>query len=74
MKKTILAAIIAASGILNASDAFEFVNSADGYSYIQINESIESFTFKSDWHSLPPVWPHASPDLYFFLFLLRKAL
>ena len=52
MKKTILAAIIAASGILNASDAFEFVNSADGYSYIQINESIESFTFKSDWHSL----------------------
>ena len=37
---------------LFAKDAYEFVNSADGYSYIQINEDIESFTFKSDWHSL----------------------
>ena len=35
-----------------AKEAFEFVNSDDGYSYIQINEDLESFSFKSDWHSL----------------------
>lgn len=33
-------------------ESFEFVNSTDGYSYIQINENIESFTFTPDWHSL----------------------
>ncbi len=33
-------------------DSFEFVNSSDGYSYIQINENFDSFTFTPDWHSL----------------------
>lgn len=33
-------------------DTFEFVNSADGYSYIQFNQDLDSFSFKSDWHSL----------------------
>ena len=36
-----------------AEDAFTFVNDGDyGYSYIQINEDLASFKFKSDWHSL----------------------
>lgn len=32
--------------------SFEFVNSDNGYSYIQINENLDAFSFKSDWHSL----------------------
>jgi len=40
------------TSIICFGDAFEFINSNDGYSYIQINENIGSFTFKSDWHSL----------------------
>lgn len=52
IKKLLAVIAISMSMFLHAGDAFEFVNSADGYSYIQINESIESFTFKSDWHSL----------------------
>ena len=36
-----------------AEDAFTFVNDGDyGYSYIQINKDLDSFSFKSDWHSL----------------------
>ena len=36
-----------------AEDAFTFVNDGNyGYSYIQINQDLDSFSFKSDWHSL----------------------
>ena len=36
-----------------AEDAFTFVNDGDyGYSYIQINKDLDSFSFKADWHSL----------------------
>lgn len=52
IKKWLAAIAMSMTMFLHAGDAFEFVNSSDGYSYIQINESIESFTFKSDWHSL----------------------
>jgi hypothetical protein len=51
MKKIILALFLLA-GITCFSDVFEFVNSDDGTSYIQINENLESFTFSPDWHSL----------------------
>lgn len=33
-------------------DAYEFVNSANGYSYIQINEDLDAFSFKSDFKSI----------------------
>lgn len=52
IKKWLLALMLSIPFFGYAGNAFEFVNSADGYSYIQINENIESFTFKSDWHSL----------------------
>lgn len=52
IKIWLAAAAMSLAAVGHAADAFEFVNSSDGYSYIQINESIESFTFKSDWHSL----------------------
>ena len=33
--------------------AFEFVNDGDyGYSYVQINQDLDSFSFTPDWHSL----------------------
>ena len=36
-----------------ADDAFTFVTDGNyGYSYIQINQDLDSFSFKSDWHSL----------------------
>ena len=36
-----------------ADDAFTFVTDGDyGYSYILINRDLDSFSFKSDWHSL----------------------
>jgi len=54
MKKTIAAAmafILAACAA--ASEAFEFVTDGDyGYSYVQINQDLDSFSFKPDWHSL----------------------
>lgn len=51
MKKLMMiAATLFALGAFGA--AFEFVTSADGYSYIQINENLDSFTFNPDWHSL----------------------
>ena len=52
IKKWLAAIAISMTMFLHAGNAFEFVNSADGYSYIQINENLESFTFTPDWHSL----------------------
>lgn len=52
--KRILTILFSSILVLNifGKDSFEFVNSSDGYSYIQINENIESFTFTPDWHSV----------------------
>lgn len=53
IKKTLmmaLASCLMATGF--CGDAFTFVNSDDGYSYIQFNQDLDSFSFKSDWHSL----------------------
>ena len=46
--------VLALAGAVAAADeAFTFVNDGDyGYSYIQINQDLDSFKFKSDWHSL----------------------
>lgn len=52
IKKWLLALMLSIPFFGYAGNAFEFVNSADGYSYIQINENISSFTFTPDWHSL----------------------
>lgn len=54
MKKVIVSAIVALSTMFGFSDeAFTFVNDGDyGYSYVQINQDLDSFSFKSDWHSL----------------------
>lgn len=53
MKKLLTILMMSLSMFANANDAFEFVNDDDyGYSYIQINQDLESFSFKSDWHSL----------------------
>ena len=55
MKKIacLLALALAASAAV-ADDLFEFVtiNGDYGYNYIQINQDLDSFKFKSDWHSL----------------------
>ena len=46
-------ALALAASVAVADDAFTFVNDGDyGYSYIQINQDLDSFSFKSDWHSL----------------------
>ena len=46
-------ALALAASVAVAEDAFTFVNDGDyGYSYIQINQDLDSFSFKSDWHSL----------------------
>ena len=46
-------ALALAAMVAVADDAFTFVNDGDyGYSYIQINQDLDSFSFKSDWHSL----------------------
>ena len=52
MKKLMMiAATLFALGVFGA--AFEFVNDGNyGYSYVQINQDLDSFSFKSDWHSL----------------------
>ena len=54
MKKIVcLTAFALAATVVAADEAFTFVNDGDyGYSYIQINQDLDSFTFKSDWHSL----------------------
>ena len=54
MKKVICSVALAfAASVAMADEAFTFVNDGDyGYSYIQINEDLASFKFKSDWHSL----------------------
>lgn len=55
MKKTLMNSMIAACAAfaVHANDAFTFVNDGNyGYSYIQINQDLDSFSFKSDWHSL----------------------
>ena len=52
MKKLMMiAATLFALGAFGA--AFEFVNDGDyGYSYVQINQDLDSFSFTPDWHSL----------------------
>ena len=46
-------ALALAASVAMAQDAFTFVNDGNyGYSYIQINQDLDSFSFKSDWHSL----------------------
>lgn len=54
MKRIISAmALLVSASVAVAGDAFTFVNDGDyGYSYIQINEDLDSFSFRSDWHSL----------------------
>ncbi len=56
MKKSALTiALMLASALTTAEadDAFTFVTDGDyGYSYLQINRDLDSFSFKSDWHSL----------------------
>ena len=55
MKKlimTMFASVMLAFGAFGES-AFEFVNDGDyGYSYVQINQDLDSFSFTPDWHSL----------------------
>lgn len=52
MKKLMMiAATLFAIGAFGA--AFEFVNDGNyGYSYVQINQDLDSFSFTPDWHSL----------------------
>ena len=52
MKKLMMiAATLFALGAFG--DAFEFVNDGNyGYSYVQINQDLNSFSFTPDWHSL----------------------
>ena len=46
-------ALALATTVAVADDAFTFVTDGNyGYSYIQINQDLDSFSFKSDWHSL----------------------
>ena len=53
MKKSIICAVALAAMAASADEAFTFVNDGDyGYSYIQINQDMSSFSFKPDWHSL----------------------
>lgn len=53
MKKLIAIALMLATFNMFGADAFTFVNDGDyGYSYVKINQDIESFSFKPDWHSL----------------------
>ena len=55
MKKTLMNSMIAACAalVVHANDAFTFVNDGDyGYSYVQINQDLDSFSFTPDWHSL----------------------
>lgn len=51
-----MVAAAAATLSLFADSAYEFVNKDNGngygYSYIKINQDLDSFSFKSDWHSL----------------------
>ena len=56
MKKlimTMFASVMLAFGTAFGDSAFEFVNDGDyGYSYVQINQDLDSFSFTPDWHSL----------------------
>lgn len=57
MKKliiTMFASVMFAFGTAyGETGAFEFVNDGDyGYSYVQINQDLDSFSFTPDWHSL----------------------
>ena len=53
MKKILTFLIISILTInIFGQNIFEFVNHEDGYSYIQINKNVESFTFKSDFKSI----------------------
>lgn len=51
-----MVAAAAATLSLFADSAYEFVTKDNGngygYSYIKINQDLDSFSFKSDWHSL----------------------
>lgn len=53
MKKLIAAACVAGLSMVTlAIDQVTFVNDAQGYSYMQINEDMNGFMFKSDWKSV----------------------
>lgn len=53
MKKIIATVMLAFMSTFSYSkNAYEFVNDPNGYSYIQINEDLESFSFKSDFKSI----------------------
>lgn len=53
MKKLIAITLMLATLSLFGADAFTFVNDGNyGYSYVKINQDLESFSFKPDWHSL----------------------
>ena len=42
-------ALTLAATVVAAEDAFTFVNDGN-YSYVQINQDLDSFSFKADWH------------------------
>ena len=52
MKKMLLGALVLAATVVSAGEAYSFVNDANGYSYIQINEDLDSFAFHSDFKSI----------------------
>ena len=53
MNKAVLVAAAALTLMAaKAKDAYTLVNDAKGYSYIQINEDLDSFTFTSDFKSI----------------------
>lgn len=51
-KVTVFAAAALALANIWADGAYELVNDKNGYSYIQINENVDSFTFTSDFKSI----------------------
>ena len=52
MKKLMMIAVTMFE-ICTFGAAFEFVNDGNyGYSYVQINQNLDSFSFTPDWHSL----------------------
>ena len=52
MKKMLLGALVLTAMFVKAADAYSFVNDPNGYSYIQINEDLDSFAFKSTFKSI----------------------
>lgn len=52
MKKFAVWAMVLAAGAAFAQEAYTLVNDDAGYSYIQINSDLDSFSFKSDFKSV----------------------